>query len=108
MASPTFSLNVDMKIVDRGDVPLREAEGHDELIERAVRDALRDGTCPISLGGDHAVTYPILRAIHAERGPIDILHFDAHPDLYDNYQGNVRSHASPFARIMEQGLARRS
>jgi arginase family enzyme len=53
------------------------------------------------------VTYPVLRAIHAERGPVDILHFDAHPDLYDDYQGNKRSHASPFARIMEQGLARR-
>ena len=53
------------------------------------------------------MTYPILRAIHAERGPVDILHFDAHPDLYDDYQGNKRSHASPFARIMEEGLARR-
>jgi arginase len=38
---------------------------------------------------------------------VDILHFDAHPDLYDDYQGNKRSHASPFARIMEAGLARR-
>lgn len=100
-------LGVDMQLVDRGDVPLQEAEGDDELIEQAIRAALREETCPISLGGDHSVTYPILRAVNAEHGPVDILHFDAHPDLYDSFQDDPRSHASPFARIMEQGLARR-
>jgi arginase len=100
-------LAFDMHLLDRGDVQLREAEGDDELIDNAVRTALREGACPISLGGDHSVTYPIVRALAAERGPFDILHFDAHPDLYHNFQDNPRSHASPFARIMEQGLARR-
>ncbi len=100
-------LHLDLNIVDCGDAPLREADGDDDVIERTIRSPLREGQCPISLGGDHSVTYPILRAIHAERGPVNILHFDAHPDLYDDYQGNKRSHASPFARIMEQGLARR-
>jgi arginase len=100
-------LGLDLIINDCGDAPLREADGDDEIIERSVRAPLREGHCPIVLGGDHAVTYPVLRAIHAQHGPVDILHFDAHPDLYDDYQGNKRSHASPFARIMEQGLARR-
>jgi agmatinase len=51
------------------------------------------------------VTFPILRSIHAHFGRVNILHIDAHPDLYDELGGNRRSHASPFARIMETGLA---
>ncbi len=102
-----LELGIDMQLIDRGDVPLREADGDDEMIEQAIRAALKEGSCPIALGGDHSVTYPILRALAAETGPLEILHFDAHPDLYDSYQGNPRSHASPFARIMENGLARR-
>lgn len=100
-------LDVDMQLTDLGDVPLREAEGDDELIEQAIGAALRDGVRPIAIGGDHSVTYPIARAMAAKYGPFDILHFDAHPDLYDNFQNNPRSHASPFARIMESRLARR-
>jgi arginase family enzyme len=48
-----------------------------------------------------------VRAVAAELGPVQILHFDAHPDLYDQLGGNPRSHASPFARILEAGLASR-
>jgi agmatinase len=59
------------------------------------------------LGGDHAVTYPVVRA-HAERYPgLTVVHLDAHPDLYDAFEGNRLSHACPFARILEEGLARR-
>ena len=59
------------------------------------------------LGGDHAVSVPIVAALAARYGPLNILHFDAHPDLYDDFEGNPRSHASPFARIMEAGHAAR-
>ncbi len=90
-----------------GDLPLAEAPRDDELIEAAVMRSLKAGAAPISLGGDHSITYPILRAIAAHHGPVDILHFDAHPDLYHDYGGDRRSHASPFARIMEEGLASR-
>ena len=62
---------------------------------------------PLSLGGDHSVTYPVVAALAEIHGPLNILHFDAHPDLYDDYEGDPLSHASPFARIMEQGHARR-
>ena len=65
-------LHVDLHINDCGDAPLREADGDDEIIERSIRAPLREGHCPISLGGDHSVTYPVLRAIHAERGPVDM------------------------------------
>ena len=92
---------------DRGDLPLTEGAGDDALIEPGVLAALADGAVPIILGGDHAITYPVMRAMAARHGPLNILHVDAHPDLYDELLGNRRSHASPFARIMEDGLADR-
>jgi arginase len=62
---------------------------------------LRDGYHVLSLGGDHSITFPIVRA-YAKRYPrISIVHFDAHPDMYPDFQGNPYSHASPFARILE-------
>ena len=61
----------------------------------------------ICLGGDHAITYPIMRAVRRRHAKLTILHIDAHADIYDAYQGNPRSHASPFARIMEERLADR-
>ena len=92
---------------DIGDLDLCEAPSDDAMIEQSVAKAIGDGFIPLLLGGDHSVTYPVLRAIAAAHGPVEILHFDAHPDLYDELNGNRRSHASPFARIMEEGLARR-
>jgi agmatinase len=92
---------------DYGDVPLDEGPQDDDRIEEAVAQALADDCVPLLLGGDHSVTFPILRAIAARHGPVEILHVDAHPDLYDRFGNNPRSHASPFARIMESGLAKR-
>ena len=100
-------IGVDIDLVDRGDLPLVEDEGDDDRIRDGVADVLALGGVPICLGGDHSVTYPVMQAIAAVHGPVDILHIDAHPDLYDEYGGDRRSHASPFARIMEAGLARR-
>lgn len=97
----------DIALNDAGDLALTEGPGDDALIEAAVAAALAAGEAPLLLGGDHAVTYPVLKAIAAHHGPVTILHFDAHPDTYDDFQGNPRSHASPFARIMEAGLASR-
>ena len=76
-------------------------------IEAHIDEITRRGALPLVLGGDHAITYPVLRAIHSAHGPVNILHFDAHPDLYENYEDNPFSHASPLARILENGLARR-
>ncbi len=61
----------------------------------------------ISLGGDHSVTYPILKAVQKVAGPLEILHIDAHGDLYDSFDGDPYSHACPFARIMEDDLSSR-
>ncbi|MEY2927771.1 MAG: agmatinase [Pseudomonadota bacterium] len=97
----------DFHLVDQGDLPLDETPGDDQQIGEAVCEAVRAGAIPILLGGDHAVTAPILAALHSHYPDISILHFDAHPDLYDDFEGNPRSHASPFARIMERGHAAR-
>jgi agmatinase len=100
-------LGVDIRLGDDGDLPLAEADGDDALIQAAVAEAAAEGAVPLVLGGDHSITLPVVEALAAAHGPVDILHFDAHPDLYDDFDGNPRSHASPFARIMERGLARR-
>ncbi len=76
-------------------------------IEEAVADILSKGAVPIILGGDHSITYPIIRAYSRFYHQLDILHFDAHPDLYPDLYGDRLSHACPFARIMEAGLADR-
>ena len=89
---------------DAGDITPGAATVREE-IERAVRSLLGDRSVPIVLGGDHSITYPVVRAFR-ERGPFAILHFDAHPDLYPEFQGDRFSHACPFARIMEEGLVK--
>ena len=76
-------------------------------IEGAVGKLLDMNLRVMSLGGDHAVTFPILRAFARKYPRLSILHFDAHPDLYDEFEGNRLSHACPFARIMEEKLAGR-
>lgn len=93
--------------IDCGDVRFDAGSDPWALIEAAVDHALAPGHPLISLGGDHAVTHPILRAVRRRHPRLTVVHVDAHPDIYDAYQGNPRSHASPFARIMEEGLADR-
>lgn len=105
-------------IDDAGDIALDDDPAATRVaIEAAVAEILGRGGLPLCLGGDHSVSYPVLRAFRA-MGPLTILHVDAHGDLYDQFplpdQGSGRgpagdrySHACPFARIMEDGLCRR-
>jgi agmatinase len=94
-------------LVDVGDLTLPGGAAAIEAIERETAGIFERGARALSLGGDHSVSFPLVRA-HARHHPgLEILHFDAHPDLYDQLDGNRLSHASPFARIMESGLARR-
>ena len=78
-----------------------------DAIENGVGDLFGGGRRVIAIGGDHAITFPIVRAASARFPQLTILHLDAHPDLYDELGGNRFSHACPLARIMESGLARR-
>ncbi|HEX6374829.1 MAG TPA: agmatinase family protein [Allosphingosinicella sp.] len=106
-AESGVEMGLDVRLGDAGDLPLTEEDGDDALIAAAVAAAAGEGAVPLVLGGDHSITLPAVEALAAVHGAIDILHFDAHPDLYDDFEGDPRSHASPFARIMERGLARR-
>jgi len=93
--------------VDAGDVTIGTGEGTREEIERFIGALLDRNLRPLSLGGDHAVTYPIIKAFSRKYSDLAILQFDAHSDLYDTFDGNRYSHACPFARIMEEGLVKR-
>jgi len=102
-----MEIGKEINLTDLGDLPLREQPLDDALIINAISESAAKGAVPLVLGGDHAMTHPVVRGLHAVHGPLTILHFDAHPDLYADFAGNPRSHASPFARIMEAGLATR-
>ena len=91
---------------DAGDMPIPE-KGAFEAIEREVSQLLAPGERPICLGGDHSITYPIVRAFSRKHKDLTIIHFDAHSDLYDEFQGSRFSHACPFARIMEECCVKR-
>ena len=78
-----------------------------EIIDKAVESSLVKGRRILSLGGDHAITYPLVKAYSRHFPLLNILHIDAHPDLYDSLDGNYHSHASPFARIMENNHSSR-
>lgn len=95
---------------DAGDLRFTEGEPGAEArarIEDAVGAMLDSGRRPLLLGGDHSITYPVLRGVRRHHPRLAILHLDAHSDLYDEFQGDPYSHACPFARIMEEGLAER-
>jgi len=99
-------LSRDADLVDLGDVDVSgEFEQVAARIESRLFEVLDREAVPLVLGGDHSVTYPIVRALARVFPTLDILHFDAHPDLYDQFQGDPYSHACPFARILEEGLA---
>jgi len=86
---------------DAGDVALCEDGGDFDRIVDAVTAELEAGRRVLSLGGDHSVTYPVVVAYKRRYPHLSIVHVDAHPDLYPEFGGNRFSHASPFARILE-------
>ena len=101
------NLELDTVMVDLGDVDVSgEYSQVSARVESAVGRILAKQAVPIILGGDHSVTYPVVRALARRYRALDILHFDSHPDLYDELYGDPHSHACSFARIMEDGLAR--
>ncbi|MTB51750.1 agmatinase [Lewinella sp. W8] len=93
----------DARIEDRGDFEITEYFD----VETITDNHLKTGAKVLTLGGDHSITFPIIRAHHKKYPKLEILHIDAHADLYDSFEGDPYSHACPFARIMEGGFAAR-
>lgn len=91
---------------DTGDLNVGDSDAFRSIPEQIRELALQYSKLFI-LGGDHSITAPVVRGLHAVHGKFSILHLDAHPDLYENFEDNPDSHASPFARIMEEGLVHR-
>jgi arginase len=108
-------LGVDLGVAgayeDAGDLKLAKHDLAENdafaLIEAGVEKLLAQGKRPVSLGGDHSITFPLVKTFAPHYRELTIFHFDAHPDLYDDFEDNKLSHACPFARIMESGLAKR-
>jgi len=102
-----ISLHNNPRFQDIGDFEIADDVASFMAIEQHLLPILEQGGLPLTLGGDHAITYPLLMAMAKYHQSITILHFDAHTDLYEELDGNRLSHACPFARIMENSLATR-
>ena len=90
---------------DAGDLELAQDASARMAIQTAIQRLAAAGCAPIGLGGDHSVSYPILAGLRPTWPRLHVVHLDAHPDLYDEFEGDRFSHACPFARILESGLA---
>jgi agmatinase len=102
-----IDLGADQGWRDIGDMKLSTSSKALSAIEEGIGRLLDRGTRVVTLGGDHSITYPILRAYARKHPRLSVLQLDAHPDLYDDFGGDRYTHASPFARIMEERLATR-
>lgn len=94
------------QIADLGDVPVNPIDVMDSIarIERFFGEIVAAGTVPLSAGGDHLMTLPILRALGRKR-PVGMVHFDAHCDTADTYFGGYKyTHGTPFRRAVEEGV----
>ncbi|MGH6933755.1 MAG: agmatinase, partial [Dongiaceae bacterium] len=101
-AAPFDSLS----IADIGDVAINtfNLEKSIGIIERAYDEILSHGCKPLTLGGDHTIAIPILRAIKKKYGPVGMVHVDAHADTNDTMFGEKISHGTPFRVAVEEGL----
>jgi agmatinase len=93
------------QVVDAGDIAVNPFDIQQAIkeIEAAARELSADAAL-LTLGGDHTIVLPLLRAMHAKHGPIAVLHFDAHLDTWDTYFGEPYTHGTPFRRAAEEGL----
>lgn len=95
-----------LQVADIGDVAINPYNLLDSVarIERAYDDIAVNGCRPITLGGDHTLALPILRAMHRRYGPVGLIHVDAHADVNDTMFGEKIAHGTPFRRAVEEGL----
>jgi len=105
-ASPFAS----QQVADAGDIAVNPFSIDEAIttIERGARALLEQAGCLLTLGGDHTIALPLLRAVSAVHGPVAVVHFDAHLDTWDTYFGAAYTHGTPFRRASEEGLTDRS
>src|SRR5262245_62045990 len=95
-----------LAVADCGDVDVVpiSIEGTFAAIERDMRAFVEAGVRPLAVGGDHSITLPILRALARRHGRLGLVHFDAHPDTWDEYFGSKYFHGTTFRRAVEEDL----
>lgn len=95
-----------LSVVDYGDAPVAPGFTEDsyDRIVRFLDPVHAAGVIPLSLGGDHSVVLPELRAAAKKHGPLSLVLFDSHPDTWDSYFGHAYFHGTPFRRAVEEGL----
>ena len=94
-----------LQVADIGDVPINtfDLKKSVAIIEEHLSDVLSQGAVPLTMGGDHTLTWPILRAMKARHGPVALIHVDAHADINDHMFGETVAHGCPFRRAWEDG-----
>ena len=95
-----------LQLADAGDIAINPFDIVEAVsqIETAANDLYSKANRIVSIGGDHTVALPLLRAAHARHGPVAVVHFDAHLDTWDTYFGARYTHGTPFRRASEEGL----
>ncbi|MFI6984421.1 agmatinase [Embleya sp. NPDC050154] len=96
----------EQQVADAGDIAVNPFDIGAAIadLEQAARAFSARGTRLLTIGGDHTIALPLLRAVAAEHGPIAVVHFDAHLDTWDTYFGEPYTHGTPFRRASEEGL----
>lgn len=94
------------QVVDAGDLSTNPFNIEDSVVrmEADARRLFEHADKFVAIGGDHTVSLPLLRAVHAHHGPVSLVHFDAHLDTFDTYYGERYTHGTPFRRATEEGL----
>jgi agmatinase len=94
------------QVADAGDIPVNPFDigAAIETLQHEATELTADGTRLVTLGGDHTIALPLLRAASARHGPVALLHFDAHLDTWDTYFGARYTHGTPFRRAVEEGI----
>ncbi|XP_066231268.1 guanidino acid hydrolase, mitochondrial isoform X1 [Saccopteryx leptura] len=95
-----------LMVADLGDVNVNLYNLQDScrLIQESYQKIVAAGCVPLTLGGDHTITYPILQAMAKKHGPVGLLHVDAHMDTADKALGEKIYHGTPFRRCVDEGL----
>ncbi|MGB3278712.1 MAG: agmatinase [Pseudorhodobacter sp.] len=94
-----------LQVADIGDVPINtfDLKKSVDIITAHYQDILGHGAIPLTLGGDHTLSWPILRAIKEKHGPVALIHIDAHADINEHMFGEAVAHGCPFRRAWEDG-----